>query len=137
MSQSRALLPRRQPVVPVLFATLFGADFLAVQQADAYALWQALCRSRWSEGQALKGVFHLHQHGHSVGYGLELLRGQLAPPRLIRVIEQLVKEGRLERQTASRVEEKILAHTDATGAWSSGKRPDSVEAVSEECPMEI
>lgn len=111
--------PRPVQTVPLAFALLFGDDFLDVRKADSHTWWNAGTQARWSDALALVGVFRLlGAEQHSRDYWLQVFREQLTPQRLVLVTELLVKEGRLCRDVASRVEECILAHTSPGGTWA-------------------
>ena len=114
-------LPDRRVRVPEIFNLMFGTGVLRVRASDAYALWGALSRSHWSEPIALRGAFTFHkaEDVHNREYALWLLHEQLSPQRLIKVVEALVQEGRLERAIASRLEGAILARMTANGTWTT------------------
>ena len=109
--------PRVAQTMPALFAGLFGTDFLAVQREDAAAWWHACTRAQWSESNALASLFRVVLGGRDLDRLLTLFQ-QISPTRLVLVTEGLVKEGRLDRAVATRIEERIFTQTTPDGAWS-------------------
>jgi hypothetical protein len=44
----------------------------------------------------------------------------LTPSHVVLMLEDLHKEGRLSRQEATQIQDKILAKTSAAGTWTTG-----------------
>jgi hypothetical protein len=55
----------------------------------------------------------------------KLLHQVCSPAETVKVLEALVQEGRLERRTATRIEECILHYTNARGGWYGGHQAKS------------
>jgi hypothetical protein len=87
--------------------------FLRLPDADARLFWQAVWRSRWSESVALRQIFALRDWLVFDG----MADGIASPHNLVKIIENLVREGVLMRQAATHLEERVLAATHTSGRW--------------------
>jgi hypothetical protein len=107
------------PAPPVLWQCL--ADYWALTPAEAKAWWRALTASRWTTATALHRALSYFQPPPPSAAGVDAVREfwmvAITPPRTLKVLDELAREGTLERQTARVVQEKVLHMIDANGHW--------------------
>jgi hypothetical protein len=104
---------------PELLALLFGTQVLEVPQPLAWAWWQALQGSPKLSAFTLWGLLYSPcVKPLDVEKLTHLFTAQLPPARLVHATEDLVEEGRLSRQAANVVEERVLTYTTKSGQWT-------------------
>ena len=123
----RFLTPRNSPAgaryepkygPPLLTALL---ESWGCQGGERLALWRALCDAQWSlASQWREALIHFTPEQ---GDARLFVEGACLPAALVAVLEGLVKEGVLPRQTASAIEEKLLGHVTKEGAWYGTQTP--------------
>src|SRR5262245_30460433 len=98
------------PPLLVALGTSWG-----LPESQQGALWRALCRAQWSEAVAFREAVIAfapeREQAHTV------VHTTCSPRGLVTVLEALVGEGLLFRQTASAIEDALLRQTDACGRW--------------------
>jgi hypothetical protein len=99
--------------VPFPWAAL--ARYWHLPPALVESSWRAFSRSRWHRPSALRRSILLFECVHIDSTAF--LEKTCAPAELVAAIEDLVRERRLPRATASALEECILAKTSKEGGW--------------------
>jgi hypothetical protein len=92
------------------------ADYWHLPAALTRAWWQALALSRYSQPRALRQAWLLCE-GTALADPASLVHQTCAPVEVCAVVEALVHEGRLDRRTATRLEEYLLARVTREGTW--------------------
>jgi len=87
------------------------------------AWWRALSQSQWSECQAVYNLFRFYGGEMRVSRERwqEIVWQQLHPQRLIRTIEDLVKQRLLSRKMAVSLEERLFKAMTREGEWKPVK----------------
>jgi hypothetical protein len=86
-----------------------------LREHEQTALWRALCAAQWSQAAAWReACLAFHPEGQDAR---RFVDEACSPHTLVQVVELLVQEGVLTRQAASAIEGRLLAQTDARGAW--------------------
>jgi hypothetical protein len=79
------------------------------------AWWRALCAARWSQADAWREQLEtFHPAGQD---SRAFVEEACSPPVVVELLELLTLEGVLRRQSATAIEEQILAQLDAQGRW--------------------
>ena len=103
---------------PVLVA--YGASWHLAEH-EKLALWRALCQARWSLASGWRDhLIHFHPEGEDAR---QFVAVECNPARVVQILENLVREGVLSRETASRIEMKLLRQVTAQGQWVGSPRP--------------
>ena len=103
---------------PLLTALL---ESWGCQGGERLALWRALCDARWSlAAQWREALIHFTPERQDARLFVE---ADCHPAALVAVLEGLVHEGVLPRQTASRIEERLLQQVSKEGAWYGTQTP--------------
>lgn len=98
---------------PPIVATLTASWHLPEPQR--YGLWRAICQAQWSEVSTWREAvvcFHPTRQDAAA-----FLQTQCSPQALMHVLELLVAEGALLRQSASQIETHLLQYVDRQGRW--------------------
>jgi hypothetical protein len=94
--------------------------------AQGDRVWRAICASRWSAVSDWRRQFCFHATltlGHSPeAAARQLLHGLCAPQTLVDLLENLVREQRLDRSTATALEDALFVAVGPTGCWCDHKR---------------
>jgi hypothetical protein len=80
-------------------------DGLHLPEALRRQWWEGLCCSRWSEAYAFKQRLFTPGAQRST------------PAHMVKVLENLAKEGRLTHDTSNRIMSYVLARTNRAGEW--------------------
>jgi hypothetical protein len=80
------------------------------------AWWQAVSLAQWSRAQELRQQLLLFQTT-TLGTPKHLIHAVCAPAKIVDVIEDLVREGRLSRATGTMVEKHVLRCVSKQGTW--------------------
>lgn len=91
--------------------------------AQAYAVpelllaqwWRALSQAQWSQASQWREALCRFRPTHPTAQAF--WEEACTPTAVVTILEGLVKEGTLYRQTASQIEERLLRHVDAHGQW--------------------
>jgi hypothetical protein len=121
--QRRSSLKGSRPVNnlgPPILMTLTTSWGLA--DHETYGLWRALCHARWSTSVQFREQL-IAFYPTTDDATRTFLHEACHPPRLMAVCEALVQEGYLTRQTASRIENRILESPWGAG-WQGWTPPD-------------
>ena len=102
---------------PVLTALMESWGLTAGERTH---LWRALCQSAWSTPQQWREALIAYHPTREDAAAF--LHGTCSPQQVIGVLEALVSEQRLSRHTATRIEERLLAHTTRQGDWCGAHR---------------
>jgi hypothetical protein len=89
---------------------------------ECYGLWRALCQARWSASAQFREEL-IAFYPTTDDATRTFLHEACSPARLMQVLESLVQERYLTRQTASRIENRILESPWGAG-WKSWALPD-------------
>src|SRR5215471_15885687 len=100
--------PQNGPPLLVALAQSWGLP--APQQ---WAWWRALCTAQWPEAVAFREAVIAFTPEHEDARAF--VHTTCSPRGLVKVLELLVREGLLFRQTATQIEEGLLRQTDARG----------------------
>jgi len=105
------------PLPKILTAILVRPAEMA--EVDAHRFWGALCRSRWSAPAAFRqAVARLEAQPLIEALAVQLWVDAHAQPwHFVELLELLVRERQLTRQTANQLMEPILATTARDGNW--------------------
>jgi hypothetical protein len=83
-------------------------------------LYQALARSRWSEARAWLSTLTLYDPRSAGGETTRHIIYEIAAPaRVVKICENLWREGQLTRQQCTDLEDTLLQQVTATGEWNS------------------
>src|SRR5262245_25272776 len=98
---------------PPLLVALGQSWGLAEHQQRAW--WKALCAAQWSQAVAFREAviaFSPEREG-----AREVVHTTCNPHAVVTILEALVEEGVLWRETATQIEEGVLSQTDRAGRW--------------------
>ena len=103
-----------------MFRTI--VQYCTLDPHHAQVWWTALSKARWSEPRSwLADVRYFDTQYRSRTAQLDgvlpFLQRTSPPSRVLRVLEDLVKESLLTRQEASSIQEKLLRCVNHRGAW--------------------
>ena len=84
--------------------------------------WAALSAACGSQACEWRHLLLLYQGAGSLIAPKHLLHDICAPRQVVGILEHLVEEGRLERRTATRIEEFILHYVNKQGGWYGGQQ---------------
>ena len=106
--------------------------------AQAYALpeplllswWRALCAAQWSEACAWREAVICWRPTHPTAQAF--WAESCTPGAVMAVVEALVREGTLYRQTASQIETRLLASVTHAGTWVGHPSPTAPRPAGEE-----
>jgi hypothetical protein len=89
----------------------FSEAFLGLREQDMQRLWTVLYASTWSEHVAIRQSFLFYDSvEQDIDY--EGLMRTSSPRALVKMLEELVRLGKLSRRHATSVEERILHYTN-------------------------
>ena len=80
--------------------------------------WRALCTAQWSEAEAWREALIAFRPDQPQARAV--WETACSPAAVLHILELLVAERCLSRQTASQIEERLLPHVDKKGAWYGG-----------------
>jgi len=98
------------PPIVQAFSKTWGLD-----ESLARHWWRALCESQWSEAVAWReAVIHFSPAQQAAR---EFVETTCSPSSLVALLELLVQEKVLYRQTASHIELRLLEQVNREGRW--------------------
>jgi hypothetical protein len=104
---------------PPAFGTIM--QFMGVPVPLQRRLWQAVSSSRWSRVCEWRQVLGLFAHTRLLT-SRHLLCDICRPAEMVMLIEELYKEKRLDRRSASQIQEHVFYHTTRHGEWYDGPK---------------
>jgi hypothetical protein len=111
------MLPRPHPSAPPVWRSFFH-KYLEIDFREADHLWHVMSHSKWSRPCEIRSALLCAYATNPTPMTFtRVLWRNMSPRRLIAMLEDLVAEGQLTRQEATRYEERILRHTNRYGYW--------------------
>jgi hypothetical protein len=105
----------------------FCEAFLGLPPLLTKRFWTAVCQSSWSQARSIKQNCLLHD---TMGRHLDfsgLTDRDLAPKKLITLVEDLGTQGLLSRKEATTIEEAVLRQTTKDGRWPPAPGPGQAQ----------